>query len=244
MIWFGNVSKRYERGGRLAVDGLQLQVDPGEIVGFLGPNGAGKTTTIKMLTGIIPPDTGEIEVDHRSMIRSPLEAKRKIGYVPDQPESVMRITGREYLHFFADVYRVSPAEREDRLVQYLERYRMEDVIDELIQGYSRGMKQKIAVIASLLHDPAVWVLDEPMVGLDPHAAKVVKEEMKWRRDHGKTVFFSTHVLEVAERLCDRIAILQQGRLVAVGTMEELRRGSGVGIADEETLEQLFLELTE
>ncbi|SDW66019.1 ABC-2 type transport system ATP-binding protein [Marininema mesophilum] len=242
MIWLGNVSKSYEKGGELAVDRLQLQVKPGEIFGFLGPNGAGKTTTIKMVTGILRPDEGEIEVDGVSMVDSPLEAKGRIGYVPDQPEAIMRVTGWEYLRFIADVYGVSEEERKVRLPQLLERYGMEEAVYDLMNGYSRGMKQKLAVIASLIHDPAVWILDEPMVGLDPQAAMVVKEEMKKWRDRGKTIFFSTHVLEVAERLCDRVAILQKGQLMAVGTMDELKQGSGV-VADEETLERLFLELT-
>ncbi|MFC4077660.1 ABC transporter ATP-binding protein [Salinithrix halophila] len=243
MIWLGNVSKRYGKVGRPAVDGLQLKVEPGEIFGFLGPNGAGKTTTIKMLTGIIRPDEGEVEVDGVSMRENPLDGKRRIGYVPDNPEAVMRLTGLEYFRFIADVYGVAEEEREERLPKLLHRFGMEEAVDMLMQDYSRGMKQKTWVIASLLHDPPVWILDEPMVGLDPWASARLKEEMKSRSTAGKTVFFSTHVLEVAERLCDRVAILREGQLVATGRVEDLKRGDGDQVADRETLEAYFLELT-
>ncbi|OYD06990.1 ABC transporter ATP-binding protein [Paludifilum halophilum] len=243
MIWLGNVSKSYGKSGVPAVDRLQLTVSPGEIFGFLGPNGAGKTTTIKMIAGIIQPDTGVVEVDHTSVSDRPLEAKRKIGYVPDSPEPFAKLTGREYIQFMADIYQVPLEKRQKHLPGLLERFGMEENANQLIQGYSRGMKQKITLIATLLHEPSVWILDEPMVGLDPRASAVLKEEMRRHCDRGNTVFFSTHVLEVAERLCDRVAILNEGRLVSSGKLEDLRRGSG-HVSDENTLENLFMGLTE
>ncbi|SMO76714.1 ABC transporter ATP-binding protein [Melghirimyces algeriensis] len=243
MIWIGNVSKRYAKTGPLAVDGLQLTVPKGEIFGFLGPNGAGKTTTIKMITGILKPDEGDIEVDGVSISRNPIEAKKRIGYVPDGADPFSRLTGMEYLTFMADVYRVSRDERNKRIPELAERFEMQDVLGDLISSYSRGMKQKISVIAALIHSPPVWILDEPMVGLDPKSSSILKDEMRRYSENGKTVFFSTHVLEVAERLCDRLAVLKEGRLVAEGKLEELRQGTGGQMNDEQTLENLFLELT-
>jgi ABC-2 type transport system ATP-binding protein len=244
MIWFGNVSKTYGKSGRPAVEGLQLTVERGEIFGFLGPNGAGKTTTIKMVTGILEPDMGEIEVDGVSIIDHPVEAKRKIGYVPDGADPYPRLTGLEYLNFMADIYQVETDIRKQRIPEWVERFGMESVIGNLIDSYSRGMKQKISLIASMIHQPPVWILDEPMVGLDPRSSAILKEEMRRHSDRGDTVFFSTHVLEVAERLCDRLAILKEGRLVATGKLEQLRKGTGGDVTDGQTLERLFLELTE
>ncbi|MFD1397237.1 ABC transporter ATP-binding protein [Kroppenstedtia eburnea] len=244
MIWFGNVSKTYGKSGRPAVEGLQLSVERGEIFGFLGPNGAGKTTTIKMVTGILEPDAGEIEVDGISIVDHPVEAKRKIGYVPDGADPYPRLTGLEYLTFMADIHQVGADIRKQRIPEWVERFGMESAIGNLIDSYSRGMKQKISLIASMIHQPPVWILDEPMVGLDPRSSAILKEEMRRHSDRGNTVFFSTHVLEVAERLCDRLAILKEGRLVATGKLEQLRQGTGGDVADEQTLENLFLELTE
>ena len=244
MIRLRNVSKRYGKYPQKAVDQLHLDVPAGEIFGFLGPNGAGKTTTIKMITGIIKPDEGEIEVDHVSVQENPLVAKQRIGYVPDGPEPFEKLTGVEYLRFMADIYKVSTVEREERLPELLSQFGMEEAVGDLIQSYSRGMKQKITLIAALLHQPQVWILDKPMVGLDPQSAHRLKEQMRNHSDAGNTVFFSTHVLEVAERLCDRLAIIHGGRLIASGTLEELRKGKGQDVTDEETLENLFLEMTE
>lgn len=244
MISISNVTKRYNNTTTPAVDQLQLDIPSGEIFGFLGPNGAGKTTTIKMITGIIKPDQGNIEVDGISLLKNPLEAKRQIGYVPDSPEPYEKLTGMDYIQFMGDVFRVSASERQERLPDLLERYGMADVVGDLIQSYSRGMKQKITLIATLLHQPSVWILDEPMVGLDPRASRLLKEEMRRHCDQGNTVFFSTHVLEVAERLCDRLAIISGGKLIASGTMADLRRGKGDTVPDGDTLENLFLELTD
>ncbi|MFD1428119.1 ABC transporter ATP-binding protein [Kroppenstedtia sanguinis] len=243
MIWFGNVSKTYGKSGRAAVENLQLTVERGEIFGFLGPNGAGKTTTIKMVTGILEPDAGEIEVDGISIIDHPVQAKKRIGYVPDSADPYPRLTGLEYLTFMADIHQVGADIRKNRIPEWVERLGMESAIGNLIDSYSRGMKQKISLIASMIHQPPVWILDEPMVGLDPRSSAILKEEMRRHSDRGNTVFFSTHVLEVAERLCDRLAILQEGRLVATGELEQLRQGTGGNVTDEQTLENLFLELT-
>ncbi|WP_054950941.1 ABC transporter ATP-binding protein [Numidum massiliense] len=244
MISIKNVTKSYGNTNVKAVDQLQLDIPSGQIFGFLGPNGAGKTTTIKMITGIIKPDSGDIEVDGISVTKDPLAAKQRIGYVPDSPEPYDRLTGLDYLRFIADVYEVSAAERQERLPELLQTFGMEDAVSQLIQSYSRGMKQKITLIAALLHQPSVWILDEPMVGLDPRAARLLKEAMRAHCDQGHTVFFSTHVLEVAERLCDQLAIIHGGKLIASGTMAQLKQGKGEDVSDEKTLENLFLELTE
>lgn len=244
MIRLQNISKRYGNSPHKAVDQLNLEVASGEIFGFLGPNGAGKTTTIKMITGIVKPDEGEIEVDGVSVLKDPLEAKKRIGYVPDGAAPFEKLTGMEYIQFMADIYQVPTEERVDRLPKLLSQFKMEEAVGDLIQSYSRGMKQKITLIATLLYQPSVWILDEPMVGLDPQSAHLLNEQMREHSDAGNTVFFSTHVLEVAERLCDRLAIIHKGRVIAYGTLEDLRKGKGDGVTDEETLEKLFLELTE
>ena len=239
MIALSNLSKTYARGGVKAVDGLNLRVGHGEIFGFIGPNGAGKTTTIKMLTGILNPDAGEVAVNGIDMRRDPIAAKRLIGYVPDGGEVYERLTGMEYLCFMADVYGVPDELRRERIERYLELFELTDAAGNQVRSYSRGMRQKITLIGALLHAPALWVLDEPMVGLDPKASHILKEEMRRHCAAGNTVFFSTHVLDVAERLCDRIGIIRAGKLVAVGTMDELRSAEHA-----QTLESIFLELTD
>ena len=239
MVVLSNLSKTYAKGGVKAVDGLNLRVGHGEIFGFIGPNGAGKTTTIKMLTGILNPDAGEVAVDGIDMRRDPIAAKRLIGYVPDGGEVYERLTGMEYLCFMADVYGVPDRLRRERIERYLELFEMEDAVGNQVRSYSRGMRQKITRIGARLHAPALWVLDEPMDGLDPKAAHILKEEMRRHCAAGNTVFFSTHVLDVAERLCDRIGIIRAGQLIAVGTMDELRSAEHA-----QTLEGIFLELTD
>ncbi len=240
MISFNHVTKQYGKGGGVkAVDDLCLEVGKGKVFGFIGPNGAGKTTTIRLLTGILSPSAGSVTIGEYDMAKHPLEAKRMIGYVPDEHNMYDRLTGMEYLKFMADLYGVGEHERKERIDRYLERFELKDDIGRQVKGYSRGMKQKLTVIGALIHEPAIWVLDEPMVGLDPRASHVLKEEMRRHCDAGNTVFFSTHVLEVAERLCDEIAIIDHGRLIAQGTLDELRGGH-----QNETLEQLFLTLTE
>lgn len=239
MIEINGISKSYNKGSVKAVDNLNLKIKSGEIFGFLGPNGAGKTTTIKMLVGLLNPDQGNIKVAGHDMAANTLDAKINIGYVPDNPELYDRLTGTEYLNFMGDVYKVPASERKDRIQHFLEMFELRDAASDLIKSYSHGMKQKIALTGALLHNPAVWILDEPMVGLDPKSAHLLKEQMRAHCDSGNTVFFSTHVLEVAEKLCDRIGIINKGKLVAIGTMEELRQGDNA-----DSLENIFLELTD
>ncbi|AEE97849.1 ABC transporter ATP-binding protein [Mahella australiensis] len=239
MIEITGVSKVYNRSGIKAVDGLNLTVQSGEIFGFIGPNGAGKTTTIKMMVGLLEPTAGSIKIDGYDIRSNAIEAKRRIAYVPDNPDVYEKLRGIEYLNFIADVYDVPIEHRQQRISYLLDTFEMSDAVGDLIQSYSHGMRQKIVLIGALLHDPSVWILDEPMVGLDPHSSFQLKEMMRRHCDEGHTVFFSTHVLEVAERLCDRIGIINKGRLVACGTLDELRHGQM-----DESLEQLFLQLTE
>ena len=239
MIDIRNVSKSYNKGSVKAVDNLNLKVNKGEIFGFLGPNGAGKTTTIKMIIGLLNPDEGSIFINGTDIRKNAIEAKRNIGYVPDNPNLYERLTGTEYLNFMADVYQVTAEQRKQRIEHYLEMFELNDAASDLIKSYSHGMKQKIALTGALIHNPAVWILDEPMVGLDPKSVHLLKEQMREHCDKGNTVFFSTHILEVAEKLCDRIGIIHRGKLVASGTMDELRQGD---IKD--SLENIFLELTE
>jgi ABC-2 type transport system ATP-binding protein len=240
VIEIRGVSKSYNNGAIKAVDNLSLSVRPGEIFGFLGPNGAGKTTTIKMMVGLLRSDSGSIVINGHDVEKEPLKVKASISYVPDYPEVYEKLTGLEYLTFLADVYRVPRAERMARMKHFLELFNMTDAVGDLIQSYSHGMRQKIVLIGALLPEPEVFILDEPMVGLDPRSAHNLKEYMREHCDRGKTVFFSTHVLEVAEKLCDRIGIISHGRLIACGTMEELKeQAKNTG-----SLEQIFLELTE
>ena len=239
MVKITNLSKSYNRGAVKAVDNLNLHVKPGEIFGFLGPNGAGKTTTIKMMVGLLNPDQGSIFINDYDNQRDPIAAKRSIGYVPDSPEVYDRLTGLEYLDFMANVYEVSPDEKKKRISYFLEMFDLVDAANDLIKSYSHGMKQKIVLTGALLHNPALWIMDEPMVGLDPRSSHLLKELMREHCDRGNSVFFSTHILEVAERLCDRIGIIHKGKLIAIGTLEELRHGEHAG-----TLENIFLELTE
>lgn len=239
MINIENLSKSYNKGAVKAVDKLNLNVKEGEIFGFLGPNGAGKTTTIKMIVGLLNPDEGHISIKGLDNRKDALKAKQSIGYVPDNPNLYDRLTGTEYLKFMADVYQVSPDDRKERIAHYLEMFELKDAAADLIKSYSHGMKQKIALTGALIHDPSVWILDEPMVGLDPKSAHLLKEEMRDHCDRGNTVFFSTHIMEVAEKLCDRIGIIHKGRLVAIGTLDELRQGD-----NKDSLENIFLELTE
>ncbi len=239
MILFDHVSKQYGKSATLAVDDLNMRVEKGKLFGMIGPNGAGKSTSIRMMTGIIAPTEGRVLINGHDMAREPLEAKRHIGFVPDAHELYDRLTGLEYLNFMADVYQVEPAKRKEHIEKYLNLFELEDAAGEQIRSYSRGMKQKLTIIGALIHNPPVWVLDEPMVGLDPKSSHVLKEEMRRHCDAGNTVFFSTHVLEVAEKLCDEIAIIDKGKVLARGTMEELRSGETGS-----SLEELFLQLTE
>ncbi|NMA65844.1 MAG: ABC transporter ATP-binding protein [Clostridiaceae bacterium] len=238
MLSIRNVSKTYSKGMVKAVDNISLDVRRGEIFGFLGPNGAGKTTTIKMITGILPIDSGTIIVNGHDIEKNPIQAKMSMGFVPDSHDVYERLRGIEYLNFIADVYNVSAEERKKRIDKYLEMFEMKEVAGDPIKSYSHGMKQKIVLTGALLHKPPLWILDEPMTGLDPRSSHLLKEEMNQHCARGNTVFFSTHVLEVAEKLCHRIGIINKGKIIAVGTMEELRK------SDDASLESIFLSLTE
>lgn len=239
MIELVNVNKSYN-GLTKAVDDLNLVIPDGRIVGFLGPNGAGKTTTIKMIAGILNADSGSIMINGIDISERPLEAKRQFGFVPDSPDMFLRLKGLEYLNFMADIYRVPDSLRTERIQELSEAFEMKAALSDQIQSYSHGMRQKIVIMGVLIHDPAVWILDEPMTGLDPKSSFTLKEMMKNHAAAGKTVFFSTHVLEVAEKLCDTVAIINKGKLLFYGTMDEMResfRSNG-------SLEKIFLELTE
>ena len=238
MLTIQNLSKSYAKSNVKAVDNISLDVRNGEIFGFIGPNGAGKTTTIKMIAGILPIDSGSITVNGFDVTHQPIEAKKSMGYVPDTHDIYDKLTGMQYLNFIADIYSVPVQTRKANIEKYLEMFEMKDAAGELIKSYSHGMKQKIILTGALLHEPHLWILDEPLTGLDPKAAHLLKEEMRAHCDRGNTVFFSTHVLEVAEKLCDRIAIIKSGHIIAAGTLDELRSGQ------DESLESLFLELTE
>lgn len=238
MIELVDVTKSYN-GTVKAVDRLTLTVPRGEIFGFLGPNGAGKTTTIKMITGIVRPDQGTIRVNGKDIGTEPLEAKRQFGYVPDSPDLFLRLKGLEYVTFMADMYGVPQDVRKERIARLAERFNMTDALSDPIQSYSHGMRQKIVIMGVLVHHPEVWILDEPLTGLDPKSAFTLKEMMREHADSGRTVFFSTHVLEVAEKLCDRVAIINKGVILFCGTFKEMQEH----FRSSESLERLFLELT-
>jgi ABC-2 type transport system ATP-binding protein len=240
VIEFQHVSKSYNKGKVKAVDDLILTVAPGEIFGFLGPNGAGKTTTIKMAVGLLRPDRGSIKVNGLDVQTDALRTKALTTYVPDYPAVYERLTGLEYLNFIGDVYGVPKADRLERIEKWLEIFELGPAVGNPIQSYSHGMKQKIVLIAAILPAPEVMILDEPMVGLDPRASHQLKEFMRRHCDAGRTLFFSTHIMEVAEKLCDRIGIIHKGQLVACGTMEELQQIN----KEQQSLEHIFLELTD
>lgn len=241
MLELNGVSKTYRGSGVPAVDGLDLEVKAGEIFGFLGPNGAGKTTTIKMIVGLLRPDKGKIIVNGYDIAKDPVRAKAQIGYVPDNPDLYDRLTGLEYLNLIADIFEVPQGVRKERIERLLASFELTGAVNDIIQSFSHGMKQKLALTGALLHNPPLFILDEPMVGLDPRSSYLFKEMMKKHCEEGNTVFFSTHILEVAERFCDRVGIIKKGRLIACGTLEELRKQQRTA---DESLEQIFLELTE
>lgn len=237
MIEIQNVSKRYAKGN-LAVNNVSFTVPDGEIFGFLGPNGAGKTTTIKMIVGLLQQNQGTILVNGTDTLKDPMKVKSQLAYVPDNPVLYEKLRGREYLNFVADMFRMSDELRTKKIQEYAQMFGLVHDLNDMIGTYSHGMQQKLSLIAALIHEPEVFILDEPMVGLDPKSSFELKEHMRERCNEGKTVFFSTHVLDVAERLCDRIAIINRGQIIAIGTMEELRAHH------EGTLEKMFLEMTQ
>lgn len=239
MIELINVNKTYN-GKVKAADNINLTIPDGEIFGFLGPNGAGKTTTIKLISGILNADSGSIKVNGLDIKENALAAKQQIGFVPDSPNMFLRLKGIEYLNFLADVYDVATEVRKERIESLSKRFSMTDVLNDRIQSYSHGMRQKIIIIGVLVHNPSVWVLDEPMTGLDPRSSFLLKEMMREHADSGNTVFFSTHVLDVAEKVCDRVAIINKGQILFCGTLAEMQEH----FKSNESLENLFLELTE
>lgn len=232
MLEIQHLTKKY--GSKLAVDDLTLHIQPGEICGFIGHNGAGKTTTIKACCGILPFDSGEILVGGVSVRKDPIACKRQIAYIPDNPDLYDFMTGVKYLNFIGDVFGVSQAERRERIGRYGEMFELTGDLGQPISAYSHGMKQKLAIISALLHQPKLLILDEPFVGLDPKATHLLKGVMGELCRSGSAIFFSTHVLEVAERLCHRVAIIKSGKLVACGSMEEVK--------GDQSLETVFLEL--
>ena len=225
-------------GAHVAVDQLDLEVRQGEILGFLGPNGAGKTTTIKMLTGLLKPTAGSAAILGHDIEREPVAAKARFGYVPDTPHLYGKLSGWEFVRFIGRLYRVPTEQVERRAAELWRLFDLTTAASELIETYSHGMQQKTAMTAALVHDPRVLFLDEPTVGLDPKSARVVKDLLGQLRDRGNTVFFSTHILEIAERMCDRVVIIDKGRVVAIGTMAELRARQS-----RDSLEDIFLSLT-
>ncbi len=240
MIEFKNVSKSYVEEKK-SVDNLNFDVKNGEIFGFLGPNGAGKTTTIKMITGILDIDEGgDILIDGKSITKSPIKAKKNFGYMPDSPDMFLRLKGIEYLNFIADIYDVQKNIRKERIESLAKKFDIYNNLNSQIQSYSHGMRQKLLIVGVLLHDPKNWILDEPLTGLDPKSSYDLKEMMKKHKEKGNSVFFSTHVLEVAEKLCDRIGIINKGKLLFVGTFEEMK----TKLKENASLEELFLEITE
>lgn len=232
MLKIEHLTKTY--GSRKAVDDLSLHIRPGEIYGFIGHNGAGKTTTLKSCCGILRFDAGEIFIDGTSLKADPLGCKAKLAYIPDNPDLYEFMTGIQFLNFTADIFGVGAEERRERIRRYGDMFEMTDSLAQSIGEYSHGMKQKLAIISALLHQPKLIIMDEPFVGLDPKASHLLKQTMREMCDNGAAIFFSTHVLEVAEKLCDKIAIIRGGRLIRSGTMEEVK--------GDDSLEEVFLEL--
>lgn len=233
-----NLVKRY--GDKLAVNNVSFNVYGGEVFGFLGPNGAGKTTTIKMIVGLLQPTSGTINVAGFNVQAQPLFAKAASGYVPDTPNLYAKLTGRELLRFVGDLYSMDPAHVAQRSDELLRQFDLSAAADDTFDSYSHGMQQKLSLAAALIHDPRVLILDEPTVGLDPKSARQIKDILRQMANRGSTVMLSTHILEIAERMCDRIGIINKGELIAVGTMEELRK---LGRTAQSSLEDIFLGLT-
>ena len=232
MLKINHLTKTY--GEKKAVDDLNIHINPGEIYGFIGHNGAGKTTTLKSVVGILQFDQGEILIDGKSIQTDPLACKREIAYIPDNPDLYDYMTGIKYLNFIADVFGVSAQDRQTRIRKYADLFELTEDLAQPIAAYSHGMKQKLAIIAAWLHQPKLIIMDEPFVGLDPKASHLLKEMMRDVCDAGGAIFFSTHVLEVAEKLCDKVAIIKGGKLIRSGTMEEVK--------GDDSLEEVFLEL--
>ena len=235
MLEIKDFSFKYPNG-KMAVENLNLHVQSGDLYAFIGHNGAGKTTTIKSIVGILKYEKGSIFVDGKSVLDSPLETKSKISYLPDNPDLYDSLTGIQYLNFLADIYKISKNDRKELIVQYAKEFDMLDNLNNYISSYSHGMKQKLALIGAFIHKPKLLILDEPFVGLDPKASFIVKKMMREFCEQGGAIFFSTHILEVAQKLCNKMAIIKCGKLIKEGLMEEITKDS--------SLEEVFLELTE
>lgn len=232
MLKIENLTKKY--GEKKAVDDLSLHIKPGEIYGFIGHNGAGKTTTLKSVAGILEFDSGEIHINGKSIKTSPIECKKEFAYIPDNPDLYDFMTGIKYLNFISDIFGIGAEERRLKIKEYADKFELTDDLAQPIAAYSHGMKQKLAIIAAWIHSPKLIIMDEPFVGLDPKAAHLLKGMMREVCENGGAIFFSTHVLEVAEKLCDKVAIIKDGKLIRSGTMEEVK--------GDESLERVFLEL--
>lgn len=237
MIKIENITKIYNKTF-VAVDNISFRVEPGTIVGFIGPNGAGKTTTLNMITGILKQDTGDIYINGINTLEDPIESKKQFGFVPDSPDSFLKLKGIEYLNFVANVYGIDQETKIQRIEYYTKLLDIEDALSDRIGSYSHGMRQKIMVIGTLIHDPNILILDEPLTGLDPKSSYNLKAIMKKRTEEGKSVLFSTHVLEVAEKLCDQIVIINKGTILYQGTLEALKAKH-----PDLSLEEIFLEVT-
>lgn len=237
MIKVDNLRKEY--GKTLAVNDISFEIRDGEILGFLGPNGSGKTTTLSMIVGLLDATRGSVYIDDINVFENPIDAKKKIAFLPDNPEIYEDMSGRKFIYFVANIYGVDKKTRDERLLELANIFNMTDDLDTMISAYSHGMKQKIAIISALIHDPDVLMLDEPMVGLDPQSAFNLKELMKERTARGKSVFFSSHVIDVVEKIVDRIIIIKKGNIIYQGTIDELKEFENY----EGNLEKLFLELT-
>lgn len=237
MIEIKNVSQSYINKVKV-IENMNLTIEDGTVFGFIGPNGAGKTTTIEMITGVLKIDKGNIFIDGKSIIDNPIEAKKKIGFVPDSPDVFEKLTGIEYLNFIADVYEVPEKKRLEKIEDLAKKFNIYDNLKDRVQSYSHGMKQKLLIVSVLLYDPKNWILDEPMTGLDPKASYMLKSLMKEHSKKGNTVFFSTHVLEVAEKLCDKIAVIDKGKIIFVGSCDELKEKAKTNTS----LEESFLKI--
>lgn len=238
MIELKNISKKY--GDFNAVKNIDLKINKGEVFGFLGPNGAGKTTTLKMITGILKSTSGDILINGFDTTKNSIEAKNQFGFVPDSPDIFLKLTGIEYLNFIADIYNVNKEDREKIIEELTEQFEMKSALNDKIQSYSHGMRQKIVITGVLLHKPPLWILDEPMTELDPKSAHILKIMMREHVDEGNTVLFSTHVLEVAEKICDRVAIINKGEILFCGNLNEMK----MQFQEDSSLEKMFLEITE
>ena len=238
MLNLTHVSKTYNKTHK-AVDDISINIEPGQIVGFIGPNGAGKTTTLKMITGLLNPDAGSLLINGHDIVKDPETAKRQFGFVSDNPNSFLKLKGLEFLNFVADMYDVDSSTRHELIIQYSRLLSIEGALNQKIASYSHGMRQKVMVIAALLHDPNLLILDEPLTGLDPQSSYHLKELMKERASVGKSVFFSTHVLEVAEKLCDQIIMINKGQIIYTGTLQDLKDQH-----EDKSLEEIFLGMTQ